>query len=336
MHKKVQSTTFRLLMSTIVGAAIILVALLIIGATSTPNDDTSAEIVSSQLSLEDDADQDGLRDWQEELWHTDPTLSDTDGDGVLDGVEVARGHDPARPGPNDSLLAYEQVVASSTAEDEERVRQFISDYLEEILPEVQETTLVSLIYQNEVNATEFDSRYSVNDVRVDPQSTENELRAFGEDIASTFAQYAGVTDSEVNEVDIMEEFFLSRNGKVLDKLEVAEVVYADLREDLLQITAPLDLVDIHLDFINSYDIISRTIGAMREMESKPLRGNFAYQRYLEADLQAQVAYVTLSQIYREVEIVFPEGSAAYIFSMFSATSSSSTLVETRPPETLSQ
>jgi hypothetical protein len=36
-----------------------------------------------------DHDKDGLPDWEESLWGMDPNKSDTDGNGVLDGAEVA-------------------------------------------------------------------------------------------------------------------------------------------------------------------------------------------------------------------------------------------------------
>jgi hypothetical protein len=36
-----------------------------------------------------DADQDGMLDWEESLWGTDPNNKDTDGDGVLDDAEIA-------------------------------------------------------------------------------------------------------------------------------------------------------------------------------------------------------------------------------------------------------
>ena len=38
---------------------------------------------------------DNLPDVDEAQWGTDPLVSDTDGDKLLDGVEVARGRNPA-------------------------------------------------------------------------------------------------------------------------------------------------------------------------------------------------------------------------------------------------
>ena len=51
-----------------------------------------------------DTDNDGLNDTDESVWNTDFQKADTDGDGFLDGEEVASGHDPLIPGPGDSII----------------------------------------------------------------------------------------------------------------------------------------------------------------------------------------------------------------------------------------
>src|SRR3989344_4201446 len=50
-----------------------------------------------------DADHDGLTNREESYWNTDFQNPDTDGDGFKDGEEVASGHNPLKPGPNDLL-----------------------------------------------------------------------------------------------------------------------------------------------------------------------------------------------------------------------------------------
>lgn len=50
-----------------------------------------------------DSDNDGLADWQEQIFSTDPNNPDTDNDGYLDGEEIISGHDPLKPSPDDLL-----------------------------------------------------------------------------------------------------------------------------------------------------------------------------------------------------------------------------------------
>lgn len=60
-------------------------------------------ISNMSFSVDTDPDKDGLSNLDETYWNTDFKNPDTDGDGFLDGEEVASGHDPTVPGPNDLL-----------------------------------------------------------------------------------------------------------------------------------------------------------------------------------------------------------------------------------------
>lgn len=53
-----------------------------------------------------DTDNDGLKDWQENLFRTDSTNPDTDGDGFLDGEEIDSGHNPLVKSPGDTQVFY--------------------------------------------------------------------------------------------------------------------------------------------------------------------------------------------------------------------------------------
>ncbi len=61
--------------------------------------------IANKFSFESetDADKDGLSNIDESYWNTDFQNPDTDGDGFKDGEEIASGHDPRKPGPDDSL-----------------------------------------------------------------------------------------------------------------------------------------------------------------------------------------------------------------------------------------
>ncbi len=56
--------------------------------------------------IDKDSDNDGLKDWEESLWGTNPNNPDTDGDGTPDGQEVKQGRNPllaSKNGKNDKL-----------------------------------------------------------------------------------------------------------------------------------------------------------------------------------------------------------------------------------------
>jgi len=53
-----------------------------------------------------DTDNDGLQDWEENLYQTDYLNPDTDGDGYLDGEEINSGHNPLVKAPGDNQIFY--------------------------------------------------------------------------------------------------------------------------------------------------------------------------------------------------------------------------------------
>jgi len=53
-----------------------------------------------------DSDNDGLKDWEEELYKTNPNNPDTDGDNYLDGEEVNSGHNPLVKAPGDEIVFH--------------------------------------------------------------------------------------------------------------------------------------------------------------------------------------------------------------------------------------
>ena len=73
-------------------------------------------VVESLVVIEDDADQDGLSNSDESYWNTDFQNPDTDGDGFLDGEEIASGHDPAKPGPDDILLDLNPNISQQASD----------------------------------------------------------------------------------------------------------------------------------------------------------------------------------------------------------------------------
>ena len=63
-----------------------------------------------------DSDGDGLLDWEESLWGTDPLKYDTDGDGTSDKDEINQNRDPLVPGPNDENIDLQDKLLSKIQE----------------------------------------------------------------------------------------------------------------------------------------------------------------------------------------------------------------------------
>ncbi len=81
-----------------------------------------------------DTDGDGLKDWEEPIYKTDPDNPDTDKDGTNDGEEIVKGRDPLKPGPDDLPAKPERAHPPEEELDENNFteslgRQFYEDYV---------------------------------------------------------------------------------------------------------------------------------------------------------------------------------------------------------------
>lgn len=108
--------------------------------------------IVTQKSIFQDSDQDGLSNDEEVLYKTDPMNKDTDGDGYMDGVEVASGYDPLKPAPGDRIVTVEEgggsaddpTAPSGTTLTDQVVEEIASVMNEQSLGEGQEVTIETI------------------------------------------------------------------------------------------------------------------------------------------------------------------------------------------------
>jgi len=113
-----KSRTARVILAIFVVCALALIAYLFSGRKSrTGNDFELAQRAARNRQIENlnrDSDGDGLKDWEEAIFHTDPHNPDTDGDGTPDGEEVRLGRDPLKPNTSKDPAHPNDLMASST------------------------------------------------------------------------------------------------------------------------------------------------------------------------------------------------------------------------------
>ena len=91
----------------------------------------------TQDSSSTDSDNDGLKDWEEQIYGTNPHDADTDGDGTKDGEEITQGRDPLKSNtskdahlPNDYLT--QKTAAAHTSTDTSGSDQNLTQQFSEI------------------------------------------------------------------------------------------------------------------------------------------------------------------------------------------------------------
>jgi len=256
-----------------------------------------------------DTDNDGLRDWEEELFKTDPRNPDTDGDGYLDGEEVNSGHNPLVKAPDDKLAFHPLPLGgkynlTKKVMDEDAIESFLKSYIlekgEYIIdhPEIyspesfnavtEESTIKEMAtralaqaYPQLLQKAE-DAISEIPDL-FDIKITENDLNIKEDNSKQAIQLYLSRAYSIINPGD----FFLGE--RVLQSLVFAlrdsdfselETVIAEANNRIEQvklITVPSSWKEIHKQGLKLALTIRNIFVSFRDIENDPLKAYIALE-----------------------------------------------------------
>lgn len=226
-----------------------------------------------------DSDNDGLYDWEESLWGTDPFDPDTDGDGTPDGEEIKLGRDPRIPGPDDKLLQENMPIYKR--EDKENLsvsESFQKDYFDGLLSlrqkgNVSKESLDQMLseltskYLKEPNVSR---EYSLTSIQTTPDNGNEAIKTYVNRLGKLAQDYRGVLSSE-DVLGFLNVFAISKDEKVLSELASLIQTYAQAQSALLSVPVPQNLSGEHVAMLNGISTMRRSLNAVYlSAESDPL------------------------------------------------------------------
>jgi Bacterial TSP3 repeat len=255
----------------------------------------SASTISSSPALvqnfeDKDSDGDGLMDWEEVLWHTDPHNPDTDGDGTPDGEEVKEGRDPTIPGPNDKLKPGNSTDAGSVAENVSTSNSSASStpdtvtskaaidlfqkYMDlkqsgaQISPDL-ENALVESVLSNATVQVGQSKVYTASDFKVSSDSSQQALRDYANSLGLILKQNSPPEGSD-NEVTILMQIAQSSDMSSASKLDPIVNGYIGIMKAMLAMNVPSSIVSLHATLLTSIAAVEKNIAGFQTMQDDPL------------------------------------------------------------------
>ncbi|MBU2564330.1 thrombospondin type 3 repeat-containing protein [Patescibacteria group bacterium] len=248
-----------------------------------------------------DTDNDGLKDWEEELYKTDPLNPDTDADGYLDGEEINSGHNPLIKSPGDKQVFYplplgdKYNITNKIYSDIETVfksyieqkDQYARDHpeinsAEEYLAQVSSNTLNEMIKRsvlyNEGNWLEkaevvlqelpeiFNIEISDNDINISEDNTEVEIDIYKKSLFS----YLDSPDfflRDENFILLRDSLFQGNFSKLNQIIISNDYEIGRLRE----LTVPSSLKEIHKKILKISITLRNIFVSVRGYESDPVK-----------------------------------------------------------------
>lgn len=278
------------------------------------NENTTKTLIKT---LETDTDNDGLKDWEESLWKTDPKNPDTDGDGMSDGEEIRTNRDPLKQGEGDKKEQQNKYSPKTTPYEEFNtatdavIDNFISKYFEiknnnnggkldeKSKTELINSTLSGIITENAINT------YTKNNLNITSDSSDG-FKNYGNTLASILSKYLKESTITENEILVINKAFEMENMEYLKKLSPAILKYKNAAKEISEIEIPASVAKTHLNIINTYESIALSLEDIKKTPDDPILGLTGMARYNKYMEQMSILSKELSDMFYKNNISFEE------------------------------
>lgn len=243
-------------------------------------------LTDAQEEANRDTDGDGLKDWEEILFGTDPTKLDTDGDGTSDYDEVKF---------REAIIKTASSMGVGTSTVETATDRVAREVFGAYIQTKQLGTYDADAFTNFVNsatAGEFQNTstvYAVADVHNVPNEN---------DSAETYAAALGTAVAPLTQIT---EYELTTYGYAIETddpdafvaLSTDAALYRETISNLLAMNVPDGVVNEHVALVNSFEHFADTLEQMAHSPEDPLLAFVAMRAFIEAEDMIKSAYTAI-------------------------------------------
>jgi len=243
-----------------------------------------------------DSDNDGLMDWQETTWQTNPCQPDTDRDGYLDGEEVASGYNPTIAAPNDELSDRDPTVPRSIPHNltialAGSLREKITNDGIESISNALDPSSISTSNRIVNTAIQQVISRSMEEFSL-PHIPDEEIIISADNSQAAIQFYAGKIIEAIEQWEVQssidkgnsfesesELFYYAIQNKDFTEIDKYIRFYQGATEEFKQIPVPSNLKNIHKEQIGIFWVTTNIFRAIKQIDQDPLKTNLALEQY---------------------------------------------------------
>lgn len=244
--------------------------------------DAGDTVVANTSDAYKDSDGDGLKDWEEALWGTDPKIPDAD--------KIKK--------TNTSTSKKKEKLTSTDV----FARSFFAEYMN--LKEVGLSTdkssqenLAKNILQN-TNFVDEPTNYIQKDIRISSTIT---IRDYGNAVGSLFKDNLV---SARNEMAIFKDALDTNDKNKLKELDPILAGYKTIRAGLIAMPVPPQSVTAHLGMLNAMNRMIFIIELVQKTFSDPVLGVQGTAMYQETFIMLQQAFTGMRDMLRQNKVEY--------------------------------
>jgi hypothetical protein len=271
-----------------------------------------------------DTDGDSLKDWEEIVVGTDPKNPDSDGNGILDGLDRA------------STLAFQNEILDKdgsltlpTTELEQTLSGFIEERIKEtgtITKDDLDKSAKDLVTESTIAATKkiLDQRnpYTKADLRIDasadPKTYFNTVGRIGE----KYFPLGQGSDKQLDSSNMFRQLIEKKraDGSAMNDEEQHEVLqhiagfrakYAGFASEIKNVPVPPDLSDFHLSFTNFMANTALAIHHISLLDTDPILGAIGMEHYFVLIQEGTKILKKAQETTQKQNIVFTDQDSRY-------------------------
>ncbi len=289
-------------------------------------------VISQEIAK--DSDNDGLPDWEEALWRTNPNNPDTDKDGVPDGQEIKENRNPllAGNGKTDKIQSPNPEKSAVTAATQEMQlpstltkafgQEFFSEYLrlkqgsDGELSEYDKAELVNSMMSGLNNFEIKTNDYLESDIKIAPTNDEKTIKEYGNNLALIIKKYFDSLPE--TEMTIFARALQEEKKDELNKLEPIASAYRNTAKEIVALPTPSGFAKSHLKLANYFNNIAQEIGEMQRFFTDPMQATLTFRQYQTNAEEAYLVLLKLSTYFAENKVIFEENEPAEFFKIYVA------------------
>lgn len=246
--------------------------------------DPTAQVLET-LTSKKDSDNDGLLDWEEKLYGTDPKNPDTDGDGYLDGEEINSSHNPLKPAPGDELTNFAEFFLEQENLTENLAQSLIDRGLLNLDLNQGSKDTEGLVNLKDESLTDFLDTAILNlDNLLSAEIKDEELNIAKSDNKETKEQYLqtiktilskNFSSEGINLIEIVENPDNSQIKKIKKIVENYEKAISQIKE----LPVPTSLKDLHKEELSLLITSKKFFDSLSQIEEDPLKAYLAMLQF---------------------------------------------------------
>ncbi len=261
------------------------------------------ELNGFDMTYEEDTDGDGLANWEETLWGTDPENADTDGDGIRDKEDVFANSetafaidDQSSSGNNSANLVSRNSDGTETPDNATGIlsKEMFSAYMltlkngETFTQEDQDLAFTRALDEAAPQLTP--PRYTINDVHTVPATDANRARY----VKSVLETFQNMIDGVVSEKKSLYDIGQGNTDQGVSDLKKTVANYKQYTQTLEDMSVPNDAIETHHTLVQKLLTYVYIVEGLSMLNEDPVRAATALQlfSYTYGELNASYGLFT--------------------------------------------